>query len=265
MKQFAPLKVLTFSTLFFAIFPVFTMQVEIGTASNQSEKKKDRIMVNINFNNKEDQHLFGVFDGHFGSYASAYVKNKLPKRLAKDKNFENDPKKSILDVFEKIEQDLRFVEGIVKKKYMMGKSGTTATTVYLIKNNMIITHIGDSRAVISRNYKAIQLTTDHIPSDPQNPTDETKRILKTGTEVVYHKFDDKPKDLWWICKRGKYPLTRSLGAFHLKDQNYGIIATPEIKTHEITPDDEFLILGTDGIWDFVTSNQVIIRYGKQII
>ncbi len=75
-----------------------------------------------------------------------------------------------------------------------------------------------------------------------------------GSNVVPYQFPGKPKDLWWVGSAGGYPLTRSLGANHIKAINKGIIATPQIKRVKIG-DAEFLILGSDGLWDFLASNQ----------
>ncbi len=242
---------LTFSTIF-----ITGLEVTVGSVINQGHKKEDRVTVNLNFANTPDQHLFGVFDGHIGNNAANFVSEELPEYLEITK-FKNKPIKSINTTFE-------YLEGKLAED-SWDKSGTTATSALFLETKMWIAHIGDSRAVLSHNGKAIQLTTDHIPNDPQNPTNETKRILATGTSVVYGEIPGKPKDLWWINKPGGYPLTRSLGVAGWKQFSKGsIIATPEIKVYEITLDDEFLILGTDGLWDFAPSNQFIIDMANKL-
>ena len=247
---------LTFSTIF-----TTRLEVEVGSVINQGRKNEDRITVNLNFDNTPGQHLFGVFDGHMGDNATDFVSKNLPEYL-EFTNFKNQSTKSINSTFKYLENKLA--------EETWDVSGTTATIALFLNKKMLIAHVGDSRAVLSRKGKAIQLTTDHIPNDPENPSSETKRILKTGTKVVYHKYDPKPKDLWWIHQPGGYPLTRSLGVAKWKQLSNGsIIAIPEIKQHEITPDDEFLILGTDGLFDFAdqnfaASNQVIIDKASKL-
>lgn len=251
---------LTFSTIF-----ITGLEIEVGSIIDPGLKNEDRITVNLNFAGKPDQHLFGVFDGHIGDNAAKVVSEELPEYLedlSLTGKLESKTIESIKTTFENLEND-----DLGKDSW--DKSGTTTTFALFLKklkkNIMWIAHIGDSRAVISRNGEAIQLTTDHIPNDPQKATDETRRILETGNSVVYGKINGKPKDLWWIKKPGGYPLTRSLGVAGWKQfSKGGIIATPEINFYEITPDDEFLILGTDGLWDFVISNQVIIDMANEL-
>lgn len=79
--------------------------------------------------------------------------------------------------------------------------------------------------------------------------------------------------------KGRLQPTRSLGDFYLKysefngpeyqhgDRSRGrhipapytppyISATPEIKTHQLTSKDRFLIIGSDGVWDFLDNQEV---------
>jgi len=37
----------------------------------------------------------------------------------------------------------------------------------------------------------------------------------------------------------------------------GVIATPEVVTHRVQPQDRFLILATDGVWEFIGSNEAV--------
>lgn len=237
--------------------------VDAGSKVDQV-KGEDRVMVHMNFDNATEQHLFGVFDGHMSDAAAEYVEKKFPLYFV-DENFRDNPGQSIQYAFEILENELAKVTGMRGTLFMpKGVSGTTATIAFLRDGEMLIAHLGDSRAVLSRNGRALQLTTDHIPNDPKNPTSETKRVLKAGNPIVYYYVSVKPKDLWWIGGEGVYPLTRSLGAHDKKEKFKGIISIPEIKSYKITSDDEFLILGTDGLWDFAPSNQYIIDKAKEL-
>mmetsp|Transcript_24374 Transcript_24374/g.62871 ORF Transcript_24374/g.62871 Transcript_24374/m.62871 type:complete len:80 (+) Transcript_24374:964-1203(+) len=37
----------------------------------------------------------------------------------------------------------------------------------------------------------------------------------------------------------------------------GVVADPELTSHELTPSDEFLILASDGVWEFIDSQTAI--------
>lgn len=59
-------------------------------------------------------------------------------------------------------------EKILEKAAELGRGGSTAVTAILISSNdsvkLVVANIGDSRAVISKNGKAEQLSIDHEPS-----------------------------------------------------------------------------------------------------
>lgn len=38
----------------------------------------------------------------------------------------------------------------------------------------------------------------------------------------------------------------------------GVSSTPEISTHELAPTDRFLILASDGIWEFISNEEAVM-------
>ena len=57
--------------------------------------------------------------------------------------------------------------GKIKEDEKVGcKAGTTAIVILMTKEKYFTANIGDSRAVLSRNGKAIPLSTDHKPDLP---------------------------------------------------------------------------------------------------
>lgn len=56
------------------------------------------------------------------------------------------------------------------------ESGSTAVSVLLNGDRMVVCHVGDSRAVLSKKGIAVALTEDHAPGLPS----ETKRIQGMG-------------------------------------------------------------------------------------
>lgn len=84
--------------------------------------------------------------------------------------------------------------------------------------------------------------------------------------------------------KGRLQPTRSLGDFYLKHKIFNqptmsmsdkankrfinnfngpyIKYLPEITTHELKPGDEFLIMATDGLWDFISSKEAADIVGK---
>ncbi|CAI0542599.1 unnamed protein product [Linum tenue] len=109
---------------------------------------------------------------------------------------------------------------------------------------------GDCRAVLSRNGMAIELSMDHRPCSMI----ERLRVESLGGYV-----DDG-------YLNGQLSVTRALGDWHLegmkdageKDGGGGpLIAEPELKLITLTHEDEFLIIGCDGIWEVFFSQNAV--------
>jgi len=127
-------------------------------------------------------------------------------------------------------------------------SGCTAVAALLTHDNKIyVANAGDSRSVIGINGEAKPLSFDHKPTNES----ERARISGAGGYVEYGRVN------------GNLALSRALGDFEFK-KNYSlgpdaqiITANPDVICHEITEDDEFLVLACDGIWDCLSSQDVI--------
>ena len=128
--------------------------------------------------------------------------------------------------------------------------GCTANVI-LIDNmqKIYIANAGDSRCVLGRGGKALPLSFDHKPEDEI----ELKRIEKAGSVVTEGRVD------------GNLNLSRSLGDLKyktnkdLKPEEWPITANPDIKVVDITPEDDFIIMGCDGIWE-TKSNEEMVEY-----
>lgn len=98
---------------------------------------------------------------------------------------------------------------------------------------------GDSRSVLCRKGKAVDLSFDHKPESEE----EEKRIKKAGGVVYMGRVN------------GGLNLTRSFGDFdYKKNSTLGydeqmITCKPDIREYERNEGDEFIIVGCDGIWE----------------
>lgn len=109
----------------------------------------------------------------------------------------------------------------------------------------MVANAGDCRAVLCRRGKAIEMSRDHKP----HCIKERKRIEASGGYV-----DDG-------YLNGQLNVARALGDWHmdgLKCRDGGPLSSePEFMTTKLTEEDEFLIIGCDGIWDvFMSQNAV---------
>ncbi|KAI4338914.1 hypothetical protein MLD38_023921 [Melastoma candidum] len=136
-------------------------------------------------------------------------------------------------------------------------SGTTAVTIVKKGKHLIIANLGDSRAVLCKRGQnnqlvPIQLTVDLKP----NVASEAERIRKCKGRVFAMDQEPEVYRVWMPDENCPgLAMARAFGDFCLKD--YGLISVPEISYRMITPDDEFVILATDGIWDALSNDQVV--------
>ena len=105
---------------------------------------------------------------------------------------------------------------------------------------------GDCRAVLSRRGGAIEMSRDHRPCCAR----ERMRVESLGGYI-----DDG-------YLNGLLGVTRALGDWHLEGMKEmgaegPLIAEPELKLVTLTKDDEFLIIGSDGVWDVFTSQNAV--------
>lgn len=59
-------------------------------------------------------------------------------------------------------------------------SGCTAVIALIVGKDLYVANAGDSRCVVCRNGKAIEMSLDHKPEDEE----ETKRIEKAGGKIT---------------------------------------------------------------------------------
>lgn len=134
-----------------------------------------------------------------------------------------------------------------------GSVGCTANVVLITPTHYYIANAGDSRSVLCRSGKAIALSEDHKPESQI----EEDRIRKAGGTITMGRVN------------GGLNLTRSFADFDYKrvsslpyDQQM-ITCKPDVKTVERKKEDEFILMGCDGIWErYVDNNQGIIDIVK---
>ncbi|KAK5829748.1 hypothetical protein PVK06_013541 [Gossypium arboreum] len=187
--------------------------------------------------------FYGVFDGHGGKDASQFVRDHLPRVIVEDADFPLDIEKAVTRSF--METDAAFAKSCSLESALT--SGTTALTAMIFGRSLLVANAGDSRAVLSRCGTAIEMSKDHRPCCMK----ERRRIESLGGFI-----DDG-------YLNGQLGVTRALGNWHLEGmkemgERIGpLSAEPELKMITLTKEDEFLIIGSDGIWDVFTSQNAV--------
>lgn len=177
--------------------------------------------------------VVGVFDGHGGHQCSRVASGRLVASVAQLMTPENAlSSDSLVSVFRRVDED--WCTGSNSDE-----SGTTATLGMIQGQRLTIAHVGDTRAMtIKKDGSCEVLTTCHRASNDV----ERQRILARGGDV--------PECSKGECARvnGLIEVTRSLGDRWLKPV---LDCTPEVVARDLTPEDAFLVIGSDGLFDCV--------------
>jgi serine/threonine protein phosphatase PrpC len=229
--------------------------------------KRDQEMAGQDFHHEfgfevEDSYvrLIGVYDGHGerGKEASNLVGNYIGNWL--NKNKQNIKKWNNRDIVTKKFTDLyKSIQKLTSKnKEWYELSGTCAVSALLIDKSCYVINLGDSRAVIgSMNGEqkyAFQMSVDHKP----NNFEEQERIVKMGGEVT--NFKDGQYGPYRVYKNNGdnvpgLAIARSLG--DLVAHECGVGEIPQISFKLIDSYDEFIVIGSDGIWDVMNSVEIV--------
>ena len=236
---------------------------------------QDIAFLEKNFAGNNSYLYLAVCDGHGleGHEVSGFIKRVLPKELSKSlyqkdilTNDKNDKKKIyniIGQTFIKVNEQL-----ISNETINSIFSGTTCVSVIYTPIKLICANIGDSRAVLGRydqnlkKWVSINLSRDHKPTEE----DEARRIFKKGGRIKPFVDEETgeevgPQRVW--VKDDEVPglaMTRSFG--DRVASIAGTICVPEIKEYFFNEGDKFLILASDGVWEFIQSEECINIIGK---
>jgi serine/threonine protein phosphatase PrpC len=227
---------------------------------------------------------FSIFDGHKGSKFSKFLKENFLTFFLKNKNFTKDIRISLLST-------LKIIEKQFNKKYnsnlneKIEESGSCVLILLVVENQMYITNLGSSRAILSLNNgsKTKPLTIDHKPNNQK----EYNRILENKGNVYYDddeytfkernlnniklikKFEDFDKYMiqndFPVFRTFPYHLTytRSLGDIKLKNEELGgkegiLISEPEIFILDLTNNEyDFIVMGSEGLFNNLNNKDVI--------
>ncbi len=191
-----------------------------------------------------------IWDGHGGPEAAEWCANHFEKfflhRINKqekegtESNLEEALKETLLDL------DVGFCRHWQSNLVLRPSPGTTAT-VALIRGGyeLVVGHIGDCIALLSRDQKPKKLTREHSPSD----INERLRVEEAGGEVTADGQDT-------LRVQRRLNMTRSIGDVELKE--YGVIALPDISRRSVKHGkDNFLAILSDGIVTALNLDEIV--------
>ncbi|CAG9335810.1 unnamed protein product [Blepharisma stoltei] len=230
----------------------------IGTINGITKNhNQDDYLIMPQFCDRDTRHLFGVFDGNgeFGHMVSSYIKEKLPYNLEVILDTETNMSNALKQAFLQTNEELLQLENV-----NFNSSGSTGIIVLLEGNSLFCAYLGDSKAILGRKegnkIKPIQMTREHKPSLPE----EKSRIESCGGRVepiLDENGNRNGQDRVWF-KYEKFPglaFSRNFG--HKASTRIGIVAEPEVYVYELDVEDEYIIIGTDGLWEFIPNDEAL--------
>lgn len=227
-----------------------------GHAPYNPRKKNQDALIMTNDPNTNSL-ILCVLDGHgeHGDGVAGKFRDNLAGEIMKHPLWATDIKKATRDAIFKVEHQV-----IRNFRIDTEFSGTTLSMAVIRGNHITGINIGDSRVVIGKEdasgkIVAEEFTHDHKPDTPL----EKERILAAGGRVFAVEYDDGidgPPRVWLgHMDVPGLAMSRSLG--DAVAHTAGVISEPEFTERELDPKDKFIILATDGLWEFVTNEECI--------
>jgi len=226
---------------------------------NMFKPNQDNFITLQDFCGDSSKSLFAVCDGHGakGHLVSNLIRNHLPKHIEAQYNHSKEPK----DVPEILKQGFLKTNAQLATSNIDAKfSGSTLVSVLISDQQLWCANVGDSRAILVRctnnTWTAHPLSNDHKPGN----TGEFERIINSGGRVEpYQDPEGNPigPDRVWL-KDENVPglaMSRSIGDFVAN--RAGVIAEPEILKFDLTEEDKFIVIASDGVWEFLSNENVM--------
>ncbi|XP_049350097.1 probable protein phosphatase 2C 60 [Solanum verrucosum] len=240
--------------------------------------------------------FFGVYDGHGGKVVAKFCAKYLHQQVLKHEAYlQGDIGTSVQKAFFRMDEMMRgqrgwrelaalgdrlnkfsgMIEGLIwsprngdgngntddwafeegpHSDFPGPTSGCTSCVAIIRENQLIVANAGDSRCVISRKGQAYNLSRDHKP----DLEIERERILKAGGFIHAGRVN------------GSLNLARAIGDMEFKQNKFLpaekqiVTADPDINIVDLCDDDDFIVLACDGVWDCMSSQQLVDFIHEQL-
>ena len=236
---------------------------------------QDTPLICISLGGIEGFNIFGVLDGHGneGHFVSRFCKDYFINKMQMyvQNLLYNSQYITAEDIYLNLKSSgfAYIIESFLNADNVMKMqsdfdsylSGTTCNLIFQFNNHILDFNVGDSRSVLIEdsgdftNQIVHPLSIDHKPDLPE----ELKRIQECGGTVQkLRDFNGNELGPFRVFKFGSpYPglaMSRSLGDLQAKE--CGVIPEPEIFEYEINSNTRFIVVCSDGVWEFLTNENV---------
>ena len=252
-----------------------------GLSGDDKKVNQDNFFIFKNFVQGFDNIFMGVCDGHgyYGHEVSGFIKENLPMNLnhlikSEKLNVLTDDLSSVIKrAFISENKSL-----LRNKQIDSDLSGSTCISVIYTPKKLIIANVGDSRCflgkciekenleetgdnILEENKKKVKWIAENLSRDHKPTiTEEAERILKVGGRIRPMKDEDgefigplrvymKDRDMPGLA------MTRSFGDYF--GSTAGVIPEPEVTEYFFKPEDKFMVLASDGLFEFMESQEIV--------
>jgi len=134
------------------------------------------------------------------------------------------------------------------------QAGTCLAAATVVGDSLVLFNVGDCEAVLSVRGRPVLLSFAHKATAPS----EVARISAAGRRVVNYNGVMRTE--------GVLAVTRSIGVASLKDRFPGaVIPDPFVRVVQLTGDEEFLVMGSDGLFDKFPQHQDLVSTVKRLL
>ena len=249
-------------------------QSQAGCDPNGNIKtNQDTSLISLSLGGVPGINLFGVLDGHgeLGHIVSRYCKDyfirnitNYIKTLIQQNGYSNAEQiyNSLkMTQYQYITSLFLMADEELGSKIDCSLSGTTCNLIFQFNHHLVCFNVGDSRCIVvydqggGTNQGILPLSQDHKPNLPE----EQARINQFSGVVDYLKdFEGNNIGPARVFRAdSSFPglaMSRSLGDFEAK--TCGVISNPEIIEYDIQSNTKYLLVCSDGVWEFLSNEHV---------
>ncbi|KAL0736727.1 hypothetical protein Bca4012_012937 [Brassica carinata] len=228
----------------------------------------------LTFNNPAVQGTFvGVYDGHGGPEASRFIADNLFPNLKKFASEGGEISEEVIrNAFAESDEDfLNAVKKQWRKNPQMASVGSCCLAGVICNGLVYIANAGDSRAVLGRyergGVRAVQLSVEHN-ANVESARQELWSMHPNDPSILVMKHR-----MWRV--KGIIQVTKSIGDAYLKRAEFNrepllpkfrvaehftkpiLSADPSVTVTLLKPEDEFMILASDGLWEHLSNQEAV--------
>ena len=209
--------------------------------------------------------LFAVLDGHGGhgeDISEEVVQSLFFELDEKSERVQADPGKMLSAAFVDTNAHLKLMMGVQPTPVVNARaSGACTLAIHMDATRLWVANIGDCRAIVGRNLgdknvAVVELTTDHTVDDPK----EKARIEAAGGWVRPASKDEDGFELparLFAYNGARGPGLRCSRMMGDLDVEHLLSAAPDVQEYTIHEKDEYLVIASDGVWEFLSNEQVM--------